>query len=163
MEAGLHTVDHKSHIDISDPLMLVVHLEDEENGCSPTELGGPSDAGGMNAPLAMSLHRQSREMRCMQRVCHMGQKRMSPQVESILALEGVLWDGALVSQLQKNAVKVKCGHLKEKQENYCKSKQHGIHGLICTGERCTNLLWMPQMITHGETHVVDSVLLEAHR
>ena len=36
-----------------------------------------------------------------------------PQVESVLALEGVPWDGALVSQLQKNVVKVKCGHLKE--------------------------------------------------
>ena len=58
-----------------------------------------------------------------------------PQVESVLALEGVLWDGALVGQLQKNAVKVKCSHLKDKWEDYCKSKRCGIHGLICTEER----------------------------
>ena len=58
-----------------------------------------------------------------------------PQVESVLALEGVLRDGALVGQLQKNAVKVKCGHLKDKWEDYCKSKQCGICRLICTKER----------------------------
>ena len=83
-----------------------------------------------------------------------------PQVESILALEGVLQDGALVSQLQKNAVKVKCGHLKDKWENYWKSKPCCILGSICPEERCTNLPWMPWMITRGETCVVDSVLLE---
>ena len=43
-----------------------------------------------------------------------GKKVKIPQIESILALEGVPQDGALVHQHQKNAVKVKCGHLKEK-------------------------------------------------
>ena len=42
----------------------------------------------------------------------MGQKGMSPQIESILTLEGVPWDGALVCQHQKNPVKVKRCHLK---------------------------------------------------
>ena len=36
-----------------------------------------------------------------------------PQVESVLALDGVPRDGALAGQLQKYAVEVKCGHLKE--------------------------------------------------
>ena len=36
-----------------------------------------------------------------------------PQVECVLALEGVPQDGALAGQLQKYAVKVKCSHLKE--------------------------------------------------
>ena len=31
-------VEYESYIDIGDLLMLVVHLEDKENGCSPTEL-----------------------------------------------------------------------------------------------------------------------------
>ena len=43
-----------------------------------------------------------------------GTKVNIPQVESILALEGVPWDGALVCQHQKNVVKVKCCHLKQK-------------------------------------------------
>ena len=43
-----------------------------------------------------------------------GTKANIPQVESVLALEGVPWDGALVHQHQKNAVKVKCSHLKKK-------------------------------------------------
>ena len=68
--------------------------------------------GGMNAPSAMSFCRQSREMHYMQRVRFMGQKGMSPQIESILTLEGVPWDGALVRQHQKNPVKVKRCHLK---------------------------------------------------
>ena len=36
-----------------------------------------------------------------------------PQVESVLAVEGVLGDGTLACQLQKYVVEVKCSHLKE--------------------------------------------------
>ena len=43
-----------------------------------------------------------------------GTKVNIPQIESVLALEGVPWDGTLVCQHQKNVIKVKCGHLKEK-------------------------------------------------
>ena len=39
-------------------------------------------------------------------------KANAPQIESVLTLEGVPWDGALVRQHQKNPVKVKCCHLK---------------------------------------------------
>ena len=35
-----------------------------------------------------------------------------PQIESVLTLEGVPWDGALVHQHQKNPIKVKRHHLK---------------------------------------------------
>ena len=41
-----------------------------------------------------------------------GTKVNIPQIESILTLEGVPWDGALVLQHQKNPVKVKRHHLK---------------------------------------------------
>ena len=41
-----------------------------------------------------------------------GTKANVPQIEYVLALEGVLWDGALVCQHQKNPVKVECRHLK---------------------------------------------------
>ena len=67
----------------------------------------------------------------------MGQKRMSPKLSPVLALEGVLQDGALVCRHQQNAVKAKCCHLKEKEENYCKSKQHSIRGSMCIEEGCT--------------------------
>ena len=43
-----------------------------------------------------------------------GTKAKVPQIESILTLEGVMWDGALVHQHQLNMVKVKCHHLKRK-------------------------------------------------
>ena len=88
--------DHESYIDVCDLLMLVICLEYKENGCSPAELrGAKRDA----------LHAEGSLY---------GTEANVPQVESILALEGVLWDGALVGQLQKNVVKVKCGHLKDK-------------------------------------------------
>ena len=35
---GLDPVDNEPHIDICDPLMLAIHLEDQEDGGSPTEL-----------------------------------------------------------------------------------------------------------------------------
>ena len=38
IEVGLDVVEYESYIDISDLLMLVIYLEDKENGCSPTEL-----------------------------------------------------------------------------------------------------------------------------
>ena len=44
-----------------------------------------------------------------------GTKANVPQIESVLTLEGVPWDGALVCQHQKNLVKVKCHHLKREK------------------------------------------------
>ena len=35
---GLDPVDNEPHIDICDPLMLAICLEDQEDGSSPTEL-----------------------------------------------------------------------------------------------------------------------------
>ena len=41
-----------------------------------------------------------------------GTKANVPQIESVLTLESLPWDGALVLQHQKNPVEVKCHHLK---------------------------------------------------
>ena len=48
----------------------------------------------------------------MQSVLLRGQKQMSPQVESVLTMESLLWDGVTVFQHQKNPVEVKHCHLK---------------------------------------------------
>ena len=40
MEVGPDTVHYEPYIDIGDLLMLVIHWEDEEYGCHPTELEG---------------------------------------------------------------------------------------------------------------------------
>ena len=57
MEAGLNVVDYESYIDVGDLLMLVICLEDKENGCSPLCLRVPSTMEGINAPSMMSFHR----------------------------------------------------------------------------------------------------------
>ena len=104
-------MDHKSHTDICDPLMLAVHLEDQENGGSPQRAlrcGGHECALGNESPQMVK-----RDVLHVEGSSH-GTKANIPQIESVLALEGVPWDGALVRQHQKNMVKVKCCHLKEK-------------------------------------------------
>ena len=60
-----------------------------------------------------------------------GTKVNVPQIESVLTLEGVPWDGTLVLQHQKNPVKVKCLHLKWEKVGYFKNERCGICGLIC--------------------------------
>ena len=135
IEAGLDAVDHKFYVDISDLLMLVICLEDEKNGCRPTELKGAlQHEGGINTLSDKSPQAVKRDALHAEGLQY-GAEANVPQVESVLALDGIPQDGALVIQLQKNVVKVKCGHLKDKWEDYCKSKQCGIRGLLCTKER----------------------------
>ena len=111
---GLHLADHKSHIDVSDPLMLAICLEDQENGSSPAELGRALRCGGYECALGNESSQMVKRDALHVEGLPYGTEANISQVESILALEGVPWDGALISQHQKNAVKVKCGHLKEK-------------------------------------------------
>ena len=132
---GLHMADHESYIDVGDLLMLVVCLEDEENGCSPAELEGALQHRGHEHALSDESPQVVKRDALHSEGSLYGTEVNVPQVESILALEGVPQDGALVGQLQKNVVKVKCGNLEEKWENYCKSEQCSIHRLICTQEK----------------------------
>ena len=39
IQVGIDPVDHKPHIDVCDPFVLAVHLEDQEDGCGSAELG----------------------------------------------------------------------------------------------------------------------------
>ena len=104
---------YKSCVDIGDLLMLVVRLEDEENGCCPSELehalrhGGhkrtlcdefPQAVKGNALPVEGTLYRAEVDV---------------PQVETILAVESVPRYGTLADELQEYPVEVECGHLKE--------------------------------------------------
>ena len=93
--------------------MLVIHLEDEENGCSPTELEGAFQHRGHKCALSDESPQAVKRDVLHVEVLLYGAEVNVPQVESVLVLEGVPQDGALAGQLQKYAVKVKCGHLKE--------------------------------------------------
>ena len=52
IEVGLNMVDHEFYIDVSDVLMLVICLEDDENGCSPAELECALQHGGHKHALS---------------------------------------------------------------------------------------------------------------
>ena len=78
----------------------------------PLSLGRPSDVGHEHVLGDEFLQMVKRDALHVVGLPY-GTKVNVPQVESILALEGVPRDGALVHQHQKNAVKVKCSHLKE--------------------------------------------------
>ena len=82
-------MDDESYIDISDLLMLVICLEDEENGCSPTELEGALQHRGHECSLSnespQAVKRDALHMEGLQ----YGTEVNVPQFESVLALEGV--------------------------------------------------------------------------
>ena len=105
-------MDNEPHIDICDPLMLAVCLEDQEDGSSPTELGGALQWGGHECALGDEFPQMVKRDALHAEGLSYGTKANVPQIESILTVEGVPWDGALVHQHQKNLVKVKHHHLK---------------------------------------------------
>ena len=107
-------MEDESYIDVSDLLMLVIHLEDEENGCSPTELEGAIRHRGHERALSDESLQAVKRDALHTEGSQYGTEVNVPQVEFVLALEGIPQDRTLVSQLQKNVVKVKCGHLKDK-------------------------------------------------
>ena len=119
---GLDVADYDSYIDVSDLLMLVIHLEDKENGCSPTELEGALCRGGHKHALCDEfpqvvkgnvLHVEGMLYRAESDV---------PKVETILAVESVPRYGTLAGELQEYPVEVECGHLKEYAVNMHKRK-----------------------------------------
>ena len=79
--------------------------------------GVPSDGGGHEYALGDEFPQTVKRDALHAEGSSYGTKVNIPQIESVLTLEGVMWDGALVLQHQKNPVKVKCRHLKwEKAE-----------------------------------------------
>ena len=100
IEAGLDTVGYESYVDIGDLLMLVVHLEEKENGCSPTELEGALHHGGHKCALCDKFP-QVVQGNLLHSECTLyGAEVDIPQVEVILAEEGVPWYGTLTGELQ---------------------------------------------------------------
>ena len=93
--------------------MLVICLEDKENGCCPTELEGALHCGGHKC----TLHNEFLQV-VKGNALHVegtldGAEADVPQVETILAVESVPQYGTLAGELQDYPVEVECGHLKE--------------------------------------------------
>ena len=98
---GLNPVDHEPHIDICDPLMLAIHLEDQENGGSPAELGRALRCGGHECTLGdESPQTVKRDVLHAEGLPH-GTNVNIPQIESILALEGISQDGAWSTSIRR--------------------------------------------------------------
>ena len=97
---GIDPAEDKPHIDVCDPLMLAACLEDQEDGSSPTELRRALRRWGHEHTLGDEfLQMLKRDMLHVEGLSY-GTKANIPQIESILTLEGVLQDGALVCQQQ---------------------------------------------------------------
>ena len=98
IEVGIDAACHESYVDISNLLMLVICLKDEEYGCCPTELEGA--------------------------LCHIRHKcalcnelPQVPQVETTLAVESVPRYRTLTHELEEYLAEVECGHLEEQVES----------------------------------------------
>ena len=109
--------DHESYVDVSDLLMLVICLEEEENGCSPTELEGALHCRGHKCTLSDEFPQVVKGDTLHVEGMWYGAEADVPQVETILAVEGVPQDRTLAGELQEYLVEVKCGHLKEQVGN----------------------------------------------
>ena len=77
----------------------------------PLSSGVPSD-GGHECALSNEFPQTVKRDALHAEGLSYGTKANIPEVESVLTLEGLLWDGAWVIQHQKNPVEVQCHHLK---------------------------------------------------
>ena len=100
LQVGLDPADHEPHIDICDPFMLAVCLEDKGDGSSPAELGRALWWQGHKRALSDEFPQMLKRDVLHVEGSSYGIKANVPQVESVLTLEGVLRDGALVHQYQ---------------------------------------------------------------
>ena len=93
--------------------MLVIHLEDKENGCCPAELKGALHHRGYKHALCDEFLQVVKGNALHVEVVLYRAEADVPQVETILAVESVPWYGTLAGKLQEYPVEVECGHLKE--------------------------------------------------
>ena len=114
IQAGIDPVDHEPHIDVCDPFMLAICLEDQEDGSSPAELRRALQQWGHECTLSDEFPQMLKRDALHAEGLPYGTKANVPQIESVLTLEDVMWDGALVRQHQLNTVEVECHHLKRK-------------------------------------------------
>ena len=98
IQVGLNPVDNKSHVDIGDLLMLAVCLEDQEDGSGPAyfrralQLGGPECAFGDE--FLQTVKRDALHVEC----SSYRTEADITQIESVLTMESLPWDGAWVLQ-----------------------------------------------------------------
>ena len=132
---GIATADYESYVDVGDLLMLVIHLEDKENGCCPAELEGALHCGGHKCTVCDEflqvvkgnvLHAEGTLYRAESDI---------PQLETILAVESAPWYGTFAGELQEYPVEVECGHLKEQAGSLLQAYAMQYTQLICTKER----------------------------
>ena len=93
--------------------MLVICLEDKENGCSPTELESALCYGGHKYALCNEFP-QVVQGNALHAECTLyGAEADVPLVETVLAEESVPRYGTLAGELQEYPVEVEHSHLKE--------------------------------------------------
>ena len=93
--------------------MLVIHLEDKENGCCPAELEDALHLAGHKCTLSDKFPQVVKGNALDVEGVLYGAEVDVPQVETILAVESVPQYGTLAGELQEYPVEVECGHLKE--------------------------------------------------
>ena len=89
IEAGLDAADYESYVDISDLLMLVICLEDKENGCCPTELEGVLHCRGHKCTLCNKFSQVVKRNAWHAEGMLYGAEADVSQVETMLAEESV--------------------------------------------------------------------------
>ena len=104
---------NEPYIDVSDLLMLIIHLEDEEYGCHPPELEGARHCKGHKRTLCNEFPQVVQGNALHVEGTLDGAEVNVPQVETILAVESVPGYGTLVGKLQEYLAEVECGRLKE--------------------------------------------------
>ena len=113
VEVGLDAAYYKPYVNVGDLFVLVIHLEDEEYGCHPTELEGALHHRGHKCTLCNEL------LQVVQgNVLHVkgvldGAETNVPQVETILAVESVPRYRTLACELEEYPAEDECGHLEE--------------------------------------------------
>ena len=113
IEAGLDVADYESYVYVGDLLMLLVHLEDKENGCNPAELKGALCHRRHKCTLCDEFLQVVKGNALHVEGVLCGAEVDVPQVETFLAVESVPRYGTLAGGLQEYPVEVECGHLKE--------------------------------------------------
>ena len=106
-------MDYESYIDVSDLLILVICLEDKENGCHPIELKGAFHHEGQKRALCDKFLQIVKGNALHVEGALYGAEADVPQVETILAVESVPQYGTLAGELQEYPVEVEYSHLKE--------------------------------------------------
>ena len=134
IEVGLDVAYYESYVDVSDLLMLVIHLEDKEYGCCPAELEGALCHGGHKCTLCNKFPQVVQGNALHVEGMLDGAEANVPQVETILAVESVPGYGTLAGKLHDPA-EGECGHLKEQVGSLLEVEAAWYMPLICTQER----------------------------